>query len=138
MAAVMVPANLVVTPLFMGLPVAAVIPMLPTVIIPFNLIKVAILCVIVFYLYKGISPILHGVKAEPKTKKREPLASAVIRILIGIGLVIYFVYLLFALSGEVVLNKDNAGVVTILVAGIIIIVTGVVSLSRRTKDRPSS
>ncbi|GHU66891.1 hypothetical protein AGMMS49983_17300 [Clostridia bacterium] len=133
MAGVMVPANLVVTPLFMGLPVSAVIPMLPTVIIPFNLIKVAILCVVVFYLYKGISPILHGVKAAPETKKREPLGAAVIRTIIGVGLVVYFAYLVFALSGGATLTKDTIGVITILVAGIVIIITGVVSLVKRKK-----
>ncbi|MDR0876187.1 MAG: ECF transporter S component [Clostridiales Family XIII bacterium] len=59
MAAVMVPANLLITPIFMGAPIEAVIAMLPTVIIPFNLIKVLIICVVVFFLYKRISPFLH-------------------------------------------------------------------------------
>ena len=59
MTAVMIPANLLVTPLFMGVPVEVVVTMLPTVIMPFNLLKVLIICVVVFFLYKRISPFLH-------------------------------------------------------------------------------
>jgi riboflavin transporter FmnP len=59
MAAVMGPANLLITPIFMGAPIEVVVAMLPTIIIPFNLIKVAIICVVVFFLYKRISPFLH-------------------------------------------------------------------------------
>ena len=68
MAAVMIPANLLVTPIFMGVPREAVIVMLPTVILPFNLLKVLILCVVVFFIYKRISPFLHkwGVDDQPK------------------------------------------------------------------------
>ena len=71
MAAIMIPANLIVTPLFMGVPRDAVIVMLPTIIIPFNLIKVLILCVVVFFIYKRISPFLHkwGVD-DPKREEK--------------------------------------------------------------------
>jgi riboflavin transporter FmnP len=56
---IMVPANLVITPLFMGVPVNAVIAMLPTAIVPFNLLSGAITCVATFLLYKLVSPFLH-------------------------------------------------------------------------------
>jgi len=59
MTAAMIPANLLITPHFMGVPVEAVVAMLPTVILPFNLIKVAIDGVVVFLLYKRLSPFLH-------------------------------------------------------------------------------
>jgi riboflavin transporter FmnP len=59
MTAAMIPANLFITPHFMGVPVEAVVAMLPTVILPFNLIKVAIDGVVVFLLYKRLSPFLH-------------------------------------------------------------------------------
>jgi riboflavin transporter FmnP len=58
-AAIMIPANIFVTPHFMGVPVAAVYDMLPTAIIPFNLIKATITIVLVFIIYKRISPFLH-------------------------------------------------------------------------------
>ena len=59
MAAVMIPANLFITPIFMGAPRAAVAAMLPTAIIPFNLLKAGINSVVTFLLYKRVSPLLH-------------------------------------------------------------------------------
>ena len=59
MAAVMVPANLLITPIFMGAPRAAVAAMIPTAILPFNLLKAGINSVITFLLYKRVSPLLH-------------------------------------------------------------------------------
>lgn len=59
MAAVMIPANLFITPIFMGAPRSAVAAMLPTAIIPFNLLKAGINSVITFLLYKRVSPLLH-------------------------------------------------------------------------------
>lgn len=59
MAAVMVPANLLITPIFMGAPRAAVAAMIPTAILPFNFLKAGINSVITFLLYKRVSPLLH-------------------------------------------------------------------------------
>lgn len=59
MTAVMIPANLFITPIFMGAPRSAVAAMLPTAIIPFNLLKAGINSVITFLLYKRVSPLLH-------------------------------------------------------------------------------
>ncbi len=49
MTSAMVLMNLILTPLFMGVPVKAVIPMLVPIIIPFNLLKSCINCFITFY-----------------------------------------------------------------------------------------
>ena len=59
MTAAMIPANLIITPLFMGVPVAVVKGMLVPVLIPFNLIKMAICTAVVFLIYKRLSPFLH-------------------------------------------------------------------------------
>ncbi|MGI6257886.1 MAG: ECF transporter S component [Anaerovoracaceae bacterium] len=58
MTLVMIPANLLVTPYFMGMPREAIYPLLP-VIIAFNLSKAGINAVITFVLYKRISSFLH-------------------------------------------------------------------------------
>ncbi|MDF3002034.1 MAG: transporter component [Bacillota bacterium] len=58
MVVVMFGANLVVTPLFMGIPVEAVKPLMPF-ILAFNFIKAGINSVITFLLYKRISKFLH-------------------------------------------------------------------------------
>ena len=51
--------NLLITPLYMGVDVKTVIVMLPSVIIPFNLLKAGINSLLTFVLYKRISGFLH-------------------------------------------------------------------------------
>ena len=58
MVVVMFGANLVITPLFMGVPVDAVLTLMPF-ILGFNFIKAGINSVITFLLYKRISKFLH-------------------------------------------------------------------------------
>jgi riboflavin transporter FmnP len=52
--------NLLVTPLYMGAPREAVIAMLPTAIIPFNLLKAGLNSVLTFILYKRVGGFLHS------------------------------------------------------------------------------
>ncbi len=56
----MVFMNLLLTPLFMGEPLETVIGMLLPVIIPFNLLKAGINCIVTFFLYKSISHVIKG------------------------------------------------------------------------------
>jgi len=56
----MIVANLIVTPLFMSVPVDAVRDMLLPTIIPFNLIKSGFNGLIVFFLYKPVSRLIKG------------------------------------------------------------------------------
>lgn len=58
MAVVMIVANLIITPFFMGVPRSAVWSLMPF-IVGFNLIKAGINGVITFLLYKRISVLLH-------------------------------------------------------------------------------
>lgn len=59
MTLIMIPANIIITPIFMGLPREAVMPLLIPAIIPFNFLKAGINSLITFVLYKRISPFLH-------------------------------------------------------------------------------
>jgi riboflavin transporter FmnP len=59
MTAIMIPANLIVTPAFMAVPVDAVKALLLPAIVPVNLIKGAISAAATFFIYKKISPFLH-------------------------------------------------------------------------------
>ncbi len=61
MTLAMVLMNLIMTPLFMGAPMSVVLQMMVPVIIPFNLLKSGINCVVTFLLYKSIS---HIIKKE--------------------------------------------------------------------------
>ena len=59
MALVMIPANMVITPAFMGVPAGTVWSLMPF-IIAFNVIKAGINGIITFYIYKRISNFLHS------------------------------------------------------------------------------
>ena len=59
MTGVMIPANLIITPLFLGMPVEAIQAMILPILLPFNLLKMAINTAVVFLLYKRLSPFLH-------------------------------------------------------------------------------
>ena len=63
MATVMVPANLFITPYFLGAPREAVIQVLPFIIL-FNLIKAGANSLITFLLYKKISHLIHKFDGE--------------------------------------------------------------------------
>ena len=59
MVAVMCVMNLIITPIYSGMPRAAVAAMIPTVIMPFNLVKAGANAIITFMVYKRISHFLH-------------------------------------------------------------------------------
>ena len=56
---IMMPANLIVTPYFTGMPVDAIRAILLPIILPFNLIKAGINAIVTFLVYKSVSPLLH-------------------------------------------------------------------------------
>lgn len=51
--------NLLITPIFLGVPREAVVAMLGTVILPYNLLKAGINSIVTFLTYKSIAKILH-------------------------------------------------------------------------------
>lgn len=59
MALVMIPANMIITPAFMGVPTGTVWNLMPF-IIAFNIIKAGINGIVTFYIYKRISNFLHS------------------------------------------------------------------------------
>jgi len=58
MTIVMLQANYWITPIWYQMPTEAVVPMLPLIAL-YNLLKAAINSVVVFFLYKRVSPFLH-------------------------------------------------------------------------------
>ena len=60
MTTAMVLMNLVLTPLFLGQPLEAVLDLLLPAVIPFNLVKAGLNCSITFLLYKSISHLFKG------------------------------------------------------------------------------
>ena len=51
-------ANLVITPIFMGAPTQTVIDMIVPALLPFNIVKIAINCVVTAAVYKPITKAL--------------------------------------------------------------------------------
>ncbi|MEG2957582.1 MAG: ECF transporter S component, partial [Christensenellaceae bacterium] len=58
----MVVWNIILTPLYMSMPVEQILPMLLPAIVPFNLIKGGINAAITFLLYKSIGNLMKGNK----------------------------------------------------------------------------
>lgn len=116
MTAVMMLANLFITPYYMGTTMAAVRELIPTLLLPFNLLKGVINVGVVLLFYKPLSRALHkvGVLSSPKkvdnevaesnensprlaTKSRLPLRSVLVTaaavLLIAASLVLIFTVL---------------------------------------------
>lgn len=103
--AVMLLANLLVTPYYMGAPVEAVIAMLPTVLLPFNFIKATLNAAIVLLLYKPLSNVLKrfgflhtkesASKDQPKVKHsiRSLVVSLIAVAIIVVSLLVIFLVL---------------------------------------------
>ena len=75
---VMLLANLLVTPYYMGAPTEAVVAMIPTILLPFNLVKATLNAAIVLMLYKPLSGVLKrfGFLRRGEKKKEEERAKA--------------------------------------------------------------
>ena len=64
MGVIMMPANLIITPIFTGMPTEAIKALLLPVILPFNLIKAGINAIVVFVIYKPISKLISRFHAK--------------------------------------------------------------------------
>ena len=62
MTAVMLAANLIITPGFKGVPVEAVIAMIPTLLLPFNLLKGILNAALVMLLYKPVTTAMRATR----------------------------------------------------------------------------
>lgn len=70
--------NWLISPLYMGVPREVIVPMLPTVFAPFNLIKAGINMALTLMIYKPISAILHksGIIEEKSVSKKAETKAA--------------------------------------------------------------
>ncbi len=73
MTAVMMAANLVITPFYMGVSASEVAKMIPTLLLPFNLTKSVFNAAVVFLLYK---PVSHAIRAAGFTSEAAAAAPA--------------------------------------------------------------
>lgn len=68
LVAVMVALNLVVTPLFQGVSLSVILPMIPTLFLPFNAVKGLINAALVLILYKPVHRAMQAARLLPKSK----------------------------------------------------------------------
>lgn len=101
MTATMLLANIFITPFYMGVPRSAVIDMLPTLLLPFNLVKGIVNAAITMLIYKPVSSVfkkmgllLGGGKA---TDKKSFILMAVISVIV---IVLATLIILFILKGN--------------------------------------
>ena len=100
--AVMLLANLIITPYYMGVTVSDVITLIPTLLLPFNLIKSVFNSALLFAIYKPISNALKAAKiiesddssaVYPKSSTKSVIITAIAVFVAVLTLVIFFVYL---------------------------------------------
>ncbi len=74
--AVMLLANLLITPYYMGVSVADVATLIPKILLPFNLVKAVLNAAIVLLFYKPLSKVLKKSRLMPMEKDATVAASA--------------------------------------------------------------
>ncbi len=96
LTATMLLANLLITPLYMGVPVSEVRDMIPALLFPFNLVKAVLNSAFVLLLYKPISLLLQKSRFLPASGtnyrfgKQTLIALLVSAVLIAVSFVIVF------------------------------------------------
>lgn len=107
MTAVMMIANILITPYYMGATTGDVIGLIPTLLLPFNLTKALVNAALVFILYSPISNAMRlagfysstavqssdgviGVIHKPQKSKKTTATVTVVAVLMGVAALLYF------------------------------------------------
>ena len=104
MTAIMMIANLFITPFYMGVSQADVVSLIPTLLLPFNLVKGTLNAAVVLLLYKPLSralkknrlldaTVLENAEAQNNNKSRSVIVSIAALLVITLSLVVIFVIL---------------------------------------------
>jgi len=97
MTAIMLVANIFITPFYMGAPRATVISMIPTLLLPFNLLKGIMNAAITIIIYKPITSALKRtrlVEASGTTDKKKFLLLTLLALVVIIIATVIILYLL--------------------------------------------
>ena len=70
MTAMMILWNYLITPIYTGMDRGIIVPMLPSVFLPFNLLKGTINSALTLFLYKSVVTVLRKAKLLPNTEKK--------------------------------------------------------------------
>jgi len=102
--AVMMLANIIVTPYYMGVSAKEVIVLIPTLLLPFNFCKALINAAATVIIYKPVRNILRksGIEGEKESKSKTDLKKNIIVCVVGLLLIaITVLVLIYALHGEI-------------------------------------
>ncbi len=109
--AVMLVANLFITPYYMGVTQEAVINLIPKVILPFNVVKTILNASITMLLYKPISKVLKRMGLSKSTSKSSTInseeisklkiRSLVVTLVSMVVVIVTFLILFFVLGGKI-------------------------------------
>lgn len=101
MSGIMIILNILITPFYMKAPRDVVISMIPTLLLPFNLIKGSLNSAFVFLIYKPLSEALKGIGMLPKTNEfKFDKRSVIITIASLIIIVIIIICVVCFLNGN--------------------------------------
>jgi riboflavin transporter FmnP len=101
MTAIMLVANLIITPIYMGTDVSTVVSLIPTLLLPFNLAKAGLNASIVLILYKPITTTLREAKLIPGDSSTYKFdKNTVIMLGIALAMLAGSILLFFILGGK--------------------------------------
>ena len=110
MTAVMMVANLLITPLYYGMHVSKVVEMLPTLLLPFNLTKATLNAGMVLLLYKPVTGTLRKAKllapadtTQIGVRKRTVWTVVIALLMIAVSLLVFFLML----GGKISIGIDK-------------------------------
>ena len=110
MTAVMMLANLLVTPYYMGVSTETVAGLIPTLLLPFNLVKAVFNASLVMLIYKPVSNVLKRMRfiggnapvfSEPEEKKKSVITTLIVSLCSLLVLVLSIVVIFVVLHGKI-------------------------------------
>ena len=112
MVAVMMLANLFITPYYMHVTQAEVVALIPTLLLPFNAVKAVLNAALTLCLYKPISKVLkksgfgrkEGENIETTDKKQNMMRSLLVWMVGGAIAIAAFCIIFFVLGGKIAFN----------------------------------
>lgn len=99
MVIVMLLWNYIVTPLYQGVPRAAVAKMLVPVFLPFNAIKGSLNAAFTFLLYRPVIGMLRAAKLMPASVNQNKKSLPVIPIIVAVGIIVTCVLVILSMKG---------------------------------------
>ena len=100
MVAVMLLFNLLVTPHYMGVPISEVAALIPTLLLPFNLVKAVLNASLVLLLYKPVSAVLQKGGFLPRSEHQLRMDRRTIAVMtVAVCLCVLSLVLIFAVLG---------------------------------------